>query len=369
MRCATLPTRRRLRPGARPCDEREEDRHRASGLGDAVPRRPDAEAESVAAVVLGTLELPGVERPRGVLDQPLHAEPRSDRGRHDLSDAVRVLDGRPLDVGVAVRVGAGARVDVRSIEGVREVNDERVERLHHRHDWVHLDEHEGATGPERARDAGHPRVEVVDPAQHADRGVDVVELPSERRGEPGRVRLQRGHGDPALLGEHLESVEGRPREVDRGDRRTLPRHRDRVAPDVALQVQHGRASEAAPARREVDRGALLLAHERPAGAQQVEVVVAVVARAVEPGERLPVLEVRVGRGVVVHRRGEASGAVRRQSAQPAAVSGVRTSSSTATYPSRRYTPLLVAFAASANSIAAEPPSRSVWVSRPVSTAA
>ena len=55
---------------------------------------------------------------------------------------------------------------------------------------MQFDEHEGAGGSQYSRDAAHPGVQVVDPAQDANRGVDEVEASVELAGQVTALAAQ-----------------------------------------------------------------------------------------------------------------------------------------------------------------------------------
>ena len=143
--------------------------------------RPEAQTHSVLAVRFfdGLFHASGVKAHRRVLLEVGHRESGRGRCHDDFGETVRVLGRGPCNVRVAIGVRAGTAIDVAAIEGVREIEHEGIEAVNHREQWMKFDEHERASGAQYSRDTVHPRVQVVDPAQDADRGVHEVEAAVE----------------------------------------------------------------------------------------------------------------------------------------------------------------------------------------------
>ncbi len=152
---------------------------------------------------------------------------------------------------------------------------------------MQFDEHEGAGGSQYSRDAAHPGVQVVDPAQDANRGVDEVEASVELAGQVTRIGPNGGDINAALPSQVVETREGRGREINASYARAKSRQRDRVTSNVTLQVQHVKVGNSSSLRRPIDRRLLFGPHERAARDEGIEVVHAVITRPVERSELLP----------------------------------------------------------------------------------
>jgi hypothetical protein len=227
-----------------------------------------------------------------VLVQRVDPQPDADRGGHDLAQRVRVLDRRRRrDVGVTVGVGARLVEAPRPVERVREVERERVGGLEHQEQRVQLHEREPPARPQRAVRAREPRVDIRDPAEHADRRVDDVEAPVQRRRERRSIGLDELERHPAAVREVTRRGQRLGREVDAGHARSTARERDRVERDVRLQVQQVEAREIAHGR------GFVLLERVGAGDQRLGVVVGVLA--VHLRQRIPV---RAVGGQIVHFR-------------------------------------------------------------------
>ena len=212
---------------------------------------------------------------------------------------MRVAGRRRGDRRLGVGVVAGAGLGERRAAAEREVDDEvRHAPLDHLVDRVDLDHHHPAAGAQRQRHLAQPEVDVVDPADGADRDVDEVEAPVQRLGQRARVGLDGLDLHPDGVGELADPAQRGGGEVGARDARPGAGHDDAVGAEVALQVEHvavAYAGQRVVVRRAGgvgDRALLHAGHERPARDDPVEAVVRVgLLRAVSGGGLLPVVQV------------------------------------------------------------------------------
>jgi hypothetical protein len=101
---------------------------------------------------------------------------------------------------------------------------------------VDLDKHEPPAGPQRRGGAAHPGADVLDPTDRPDRGVSHVEAAVQAVGQRRGVGLHPLDLDAAALGEVRGLGQRGAREVHARQARAAARERDRVEPDVALNV-------------------------------------------------------------------------------------------------------------------------------------
>ena len=153
-------------------------------------------------------------------------------------------------------VGIGVRADVvegerRSVLPVR-VDEPQLagldalvlERVRHR---VDLGDVEAAAGPDEVGDDLGPAPDVGHPAEHAARGVDEVEVAREgvRQRRTGPTGRSVAVGEADLGGGPGREVDRGLAEVGAGDARPEPRPRERVDPEVALEVEDVEARDVA----------------------------------------------------------------------------------------------------------------------------
>jgi hypothetical protein len=104
-------------------------------------------------------------------------------------------------------------------------------------DRVDLGDVEPAAGPDEVCGDARPAPDVRQPAEHALRGEDDIELALERRRQVVQVGLHERGRDADVGGERPGSLDGLGGEVGPGHRCAEPRQRERVEPEMALQVE------------------------------------------------------------------------------------------------------------------------------------
>jgi hypothetical protein len=175
----------------------------------------ETQAKTVPSVGLrcGLVPTSGIEAHRGALFEVIAGEPCGFRSHDDVGETVGVLRDGPRHVRVAVGVGTRSSEGVHTVKVVGEIDDERCRTLDHGEQRMQFDQHQSATGFQDSPHAVHLGVEVVTPAQDADRGVHKVEAVVEFARKGSRIRLECRDLDAAAFGQISKSSQGCGREV------------------------------------------------------------------------------------------------------------------------------------------------------------
>ena len=115
-------------------------------------------------------------------------------------------------------------------------------------DRVDLRDVEPAAGLDEPGDDPCPAADVGQPAEDAARRVDDVELVPETDRQLVHVRLDEARVEPEVRRQLARERDRGRREVDAGDLRAEPRPRQRVEPEMALQVEQRLAGHVAEGR-------------------------------------------------------------------------------------------------------------------------
>ena len=221
-----------------------------------------------------------------MLDERLDPQPGVDQRGHDLAEAVvPAVLGLLADIGRRVGVRAlhreGQRLVVLPVRVAEaELAGGHALVLEHLRDRVDLRDEEPPARGEEMGDDPRPAADVGQPAEHATRGVDDVERPVEDVGQVVQVGAHEARVREAeLVGERPRQLDGGRREVRAGDARPEPRPRQRVDPEMALQV------EQRPTRDIADELDLVRPEPDAAGPEALEVVE--VTRRVDRGPGVP----------------------------------------------------------------------------------
>ena len=227
---------------------------------------------------------PGQER---VLDEGLDAQAGIDERGHDLAEAVvpAVLDDALADIGRGVGVGAGhleaervAVLPVRVVQAEFAWRDALVlEGLVT--GWASVMK-KMPPGARKCATTRGPRADIRQPAKDAARGVDDVEGPVEVGRQVVQVRLDEPRlREAQVRRQRRRQLDGRRRQVRAGDASAESRERQRVDPEVALQVEEGLAGDVADE--------LELVRLDPAAALSEGREVVEVALGMDPGPDVP----------------------------------------------------------------------------------